>query len=81
VATQHDARLAVQAAVRAALVDLPPESLVLVACSGGRDSIALADAARRVHARCGAVVVDHQLQPRPARLAGWSRRGSTRWSS
>ncbi|KAB7789217.1 tRNA lysidine(34) synthetase TilS [Bifidobacterium cebidarum] len=40
--------------------------LVLVACSGGRDSMALAAVARIVCAslglHCGAVIVDHQLQ-------------------
>lgn len=41
--------------------------LVLVACSGGRDSLALAFLARTVAGelglRCGAVIVDHRLQP------------------
>ncbi|MBT1163289.1 tRNA lysidine(34) synthetase TilS [Bifidobacterium felsineum] len=45
---------------------LPDAPLVLVACSGGRDSMALAAVAQIVCAslglRCGAVIVDHQLQ-------------------
>ncbi|HET7900890.1 MAG TPA: tRNA lysidine(34) synthetase TilS [Candidatus Nanopelagicales bacterium] len=53
---------AVAQAVRAALDDLDPDSLVLVACSGGADSLALADGVRRTRARAGAVVVDHGLQ-------------------
>lgn len=47
--------------------------LVLVACSGGRDSLALAWAAQRVGAmvgvRVGAVIVDHQLQSDSAVVA------------
>ena len=50
-------------AVRDALADLPPDALVLVACSGGPDSVALAVAARSVRVQVGAVVVDHGLQP------------------
>lgn len=45
----------------------PDAPLVLVACSGGRDSMALAAVAGVVCAslgvRCGAAVVDHGLQP------------------
>lgn len=47
-------------------VPAPDAPLVLVACSGGRDSLALAAVASIVCAsqgiRCGAVLVDHQLQ-------------------
>ncbi|HUX70961.1 MAG TPA: tRNA lysidine(34) synthetase TilS [Cellulomonadaceae bacterium] len=54
-------------AVRSELEDLAPGSLVLVACSGGPDSLALASAtafvAPRAGLRAGAVVVDHGLQP------------------
>ena len=54
-------------AVRSELDDLAPGSLVLVACSGGPDSLALAAAtafvATRLGLRAGAVVVDHDLQP------------------
>jgi tRNA(Ile)-lysidine synthase len=68
---------AVRAAVRAALRDLAPGDRVLVACSGGADSLALAAAtafeAPRFGLLAGAVTVDHQLQPgsaeRAARLA------------
>lgn len=54
-------------AVRGALADLPDGSLVLVACSGGADSLALAAAtgfvAPKLQVRAGAVIVDHGLQP------------------
>lgn len=54
-------------AVRSQLDDLVPGSLVLVACSGGPDSLALAAVtafvAPRAGLRAGAVVVDHGLQP------------------
>jgi len=48
--------------VRDELSDLEPTALVLVACSGGADSVSLAAAARAVRERVGAVVVDHGLQ-------------------
>ena len=60
------ATAAVRLAVRGVLADAVPGELVLVACSGGADSLALAAAA--VHEssaagiRVGAVVVDHRLQ-------------------
>jgi tRNA(Ile)-lysidine synthase len=60
------AAAAVRRAVRSAL---PPDrdALVLVACSGGPDSLSLAAAtaheAARAGVRAGAVVVDHGLQP------------------
>ncbi len=54
---------AVRAAVRGVLRGLPDGALVLVACSGGADSLALAAAtafeAPRAGLRAGAVVVDH----------------------
>ena len=56
----------VRVAVRRALVDLEPGALVLVACSGGADSLALAAAAAfegaKAGLRVGAVTVDHGLQ-------------------
>jgi tRNA(Ile)-lysidine synthase len=57
---------AVRAAVRADLADLTHDELVLVACSGGPDSVALAVAtafvAPRLGLRMGLVTVDHGLQ-------------------
>lgn len=67
---------AVRAAVRADLAPVlgaTPGAMVLVACSGGPDSLALAAAAAFVVPRLGgqvrAVVVDHCLQPGSDRVA------------
>jgi tRNA(Ile)-lysidine synthase len=53
-------------AVRACLADLDPGDVVLAACSGGADSLALAAALAfvgpRLGLRCGGVTVDHRLQ-------------------
>src|SRR5262249_22487296 len=70
---------AVRLAVRGALAPMGGE-LVLVACSGGADSLALAAATAFVAPRCGVhyglVTVDHNLQPgsarRAAQVAGWA---------
>ena len=57
---------ATRLAVRDHFPDLPDGALVLVACSGGPDSLALAAAlafeAPRAGLRAGAVIVDHRLQ-------------------
>jgi tRNA(Ile)-lysidine synthase len=57
---------AVRNAVRGSLGGLAPGDLVLAACSGGQDSLALAAAlaflAPRAGLRAGAVTVDHGLQ-------------------
>lgn len=73
----------VRTAIDDAIADLP-DGTVGVACSGGVDSMALADA---VIAACGAgrvvvVTIDHQLQPGSANVAdgvaAWARtRGAT----
>jgi len=68
-------------AVRDALTDLGAGSLVLAACSGGPDSLALADTlafcAPRRGLRAGLVTVDHGLQAgsgeRAAEVAAWAR--------
>lgn len=64
---------AVRTAVRRALdeIDCPPGTVLLVACSGGADSMALAAAVARLRDRwpVQAVVVDHGLQPGSARRA------------
>jgi tRNA(Ile)-lysidine synthase len=72
---------AVRLAVRRGLGGLPGGSLVLVACSGGADSLALASAtafvAPRLGLRAGLVTVDHGLQvgspDRAAEVATWAR--------
>lgn len=65
---------AVRRAVRRELSDLSSGSMVLVACSGGADSLALAGAtafvAPRMGLRAGAVTVDHGLQSGSAERAG-----------
>lgn len=57
---------AVRNAVRESLSDLEPGDLVLAACSGGADSLALAAAlaftAPRAGLRAGGVTIDHGLQ-------------------
>ena len=68
----------VRSAVRDCLAECAPGDLVLVACSGGSDSRALAHAlaveAPALAVRCGAVVVDHGLRegsgPEAERVAG-----------
>jgi len=63
----HPAVATVRRAVRRSISGLDAGDLVLVACSGGPDSLALAAAlafeAPRAGLRAGAVVVDHGLQP------------------
>ncbi|MGL5928365.1 MAG: tRNA lysidine(34) synthetase TilS [Dermatophilaceae bacterium] len=67
------ATAAIRAAVRAALAGAGPDVVVLAACSGGADSLALAAAlaweGERAGIRAGAVVVDHGLQPGSAAVA------------
>lgn len=64
----------VRRAVRRVLQPLEPGSLVLIACSGGADSMALALAtafeAPRCGLRAGALTVDHQLQDGSGDRAG-----------
>lgn len=62
----HPSVAATRVAVRRELADVPPRSTVVVACSGGADSLALA-AATLHEARAGGwrvvgATVDHQLQ-------------------
>lgn len=69
----HPAVAATRVAVRRALASLPTPGPVLVACSGGADSLALAAAtafeAPRAGVAAGAVVVDHALQEGSDRVA------------
>lgn len=64
---------AIRVAVRAVCRSTPADSLVLVACSGGADSLALAAAtafvAPRMGIRAGLVTVDHGLQSGSAQRA------------
>ena len=59
----------------------PADDALLVACSGGADSLALAAGARHVAARrgltCRAAVVDHGLQPGSAAVAERAREALT----
>ncbi|MBM0278910.1 tRNA lysidine(34) synthetase TilS [Micromonospora tarensis] len=72
---------AIRVAVRHALTGLPSDGPVLVACSGGADSLALAVATAFVAPRLGRtaalVTVDHGLQDgsaeRAEAVAGWGR--------
>ena len=68
------ATAAVRLAVRATLAQCAPGDLVLVACSGGADSLALAAAvgfeAPKQAVRAGAVVIDHGLVEGSAAVAG-----------
>ncbi|MGL4178566.1 MAG: tRNA lysidine(34) synthetase TilS [Dermatophilaceae bacterium] len=69
----HPATAAIRAAVRANLAGAGPDDVILAACSGGADSLALAAAlaweGERASIRVGAVVVDHGLQPGSAEVA------------
>ncbi|HUJ05808.1 MAG TPA: tRNA lysidine(34) synthetase TilS [Streptosporangiaceae bacterium] len=77
----HPAVAAARLGVRRCLDRLEPGSLVLAACSGGPDSLALAAAlafeAPRGGLRAGGVTVDHGLQPgsadQAAKVAGTLR--------
>ncbi|HHU11063.1 MAG TPA: tRNA lysidine(34) synthetase TilS [Intrasporangiaceae bacterium] len=69
----HPSVATIRYAVRTCLHDLPAEGLVLVACSGGADSLALAEAlafeAGHTGRPSGAIVVDHGLQDDSATVA------------
>ena len=69
----HPAVAAVRHAVRASLAELEPGAAVLVACSGGADSLALAAAlafeAPKAGLLAGGITVDHGLQPCSAEQA------------
>ena len=70
----HPAVAQARVGVRRCLADLAPGDLVLAACSGGADSLALAAAlaheAPRLSLRAGGVTVDHGLQAGSAGRAG-----------
>ena len=69
----HPAVAAVRHAVRASLADLEPGAVLLTACSGGADSLALAAAvafeAPRAGLLAGGITIDHGLQPGSAEQA------------
>jgi tRNA(Ile)-lysidine synthase len=64
---------ATRLAVRTELAQLPPDSVVLVGCSGGPDSLALAGAvgfeAPKRGVKAAGLVVDHRLQPGSSEVA------------
>jgi tRNA(Ile)-lysidine synthase len=70
----HPAVAAIRHAVRVSLSTLAPGDLVLVACSGGADSLALAAAvafeAPKAGILAGGITIDHGLQPGSAEQAG-----------
>lgn len=70
----HPAVAAVRHAVRHSLSGFEPGDLVLAACSGGADSLALAAAlvfeAPKAGLRAGGITVDHGLQPGSGSQAG-----------
>lgn len=55
--------------VESELRDVPPDRMVLVACSGGPDSLALAAVSANLDRSVGAVVVNHGLQQDSAAVA------------
>ncbi len=69
----HPAVAEIRHAVRGAIASLEPGDLVLTACSGGADSLALAAAlafeAPKAGLRGGAVTIDHRLQPGSGEVA------------
>lgn len=69
----HELRRRLGRIVEASVADVAADELVLVGCSGGADSLALASlvaqTARRGLVRGGAIIVDHQLQPGSAEVA------------
>ena len=73
--------VAVRNAVEAACTDLSDGALVLVACSGGPDSLALAACTawvgERQGFRAGAVIIDHGLQESSAEIARQAARACT----
>lgn len=69
----------VQLAVRQALGDLSATDRVLIACSGGPDSLALAYACSQLPLRAGVVVVDHQLQVGSAAVARKAAEQCVQW--
>jgi tRNA(Ile)-lysidine synthase len=75
----HPAVAQARACVRSCLGDLDPGDLVLAACSGGADSLALAAAlaheAPRLGLRGGGVTVDHGLQEGSAAQAARAAAG------
>jgi tRNA(Ile)-lysidine synthase len=64
-----EAKRTVRSAVEECLADLPPDACVLVAVSGGADSLALAQAVALTGRPAAAGVIDHGLQVGAAEVA------------
>lgn len=64
-----DARSVVRRAVERGLADLPADALVLVAVSGGADSLSLAQGVADAGRPAAAGIVDHALQPDSSAVA------------
>ena len=64
-----DASRAVRRAVEECLADIAADRLVLVAVSGGADSLALAQALAATGRPCAAAIIDHGLQADSAEVA------------
>lgn len=64
-----DASRAVRRAVEECLADIAGDRLVLVAVSGGADSLALAQAVAATGRPCAAAIIDHGLQAGSAEVA------------
>lgn len=73
-----DAARAVRRAVEECLADIPADSLLLVAVSGGADSLALAQAVAATGRPSAAAIIDHGLQADSAAVAAQAAKECTR---
>ena len=73
-----EAKRTVRSAVEESFADLPPGARVLVAVSGGADSLALAQAVALTGRPAAAAVIDHGLQSDSAEVAARAARECAR---